>query len=407
MNTKALVGFGDADSFYASAESVRRPWLAKLPVGVLGNQGACVIARNYPMKAHGVKVGEPIWEAKAKCPNGVYVKRDFKWYETLSRKMLGEIGAFSPRVEYYSIDEFFWEGHPAPGQNYQQTATTIRDHIKRSTGLPMTVAFARTRTLAKLFADTAKPYGAVAVEDPEHEEELLAKLSVTEIAGIARRRALRLEPHGIKTCLDLRKASGLLVRSVLTIAGHDLWMELNGRRVAAIRPNRPRHKMLARGGSLAGRVNRPHTLYGWLVRNLERLIEELQFHEVRPSTLTVAVAYHDADPTATSLRLPVPTDRFDQLLEAARKGLRRCWRPHATATHMHVIASDLRRGPWQQSLFEPPNAKLDAVARVKREINEELGRWTLRSGATLWANDWYDDPTNEFEVCDIRGKFCF
>ena len=31
MSTTSLVGFGDADSFYASAEAVRRPWLAGLP----------------------------------------------------------------------------------------------------------------------------------------------------------------------------------------------------------------------------------------------------------------------------------------------------------------------------------------------------------------------------------------
>ena len=107
-----MVGFGDADSFYASAEAVRRPWMAGLPVGVLGNQGACVIARNYPMKRYGVKVGEPVWEAKQKCPDGVYVKRDFKWYETLSRRLLAEVNTFSPAVEYYSIDEFFWDGRP-------------------------------------------------------------------------------------------------------------------------------------------------------------------------------------------------------------------------------------------------------------------------------------------------------
>jgi len=402
-----MVGFGDADSFYSSAEAVRRPWLNGLPVGVLGNQGACVIARNYQMKRYGVKVGEPIWEAKAKCQNGIYVKRDFRWYETLSRKMLAEIRTFSPNVEYYSIDEFFWEAHRAKGQNYQQTAETVREHIQSSTGLPMTVAFARTRTLAKLFADTAKPYGAVAVEDRDHETELLAKLPVTEIAGIARRRAARLEPHGIKTCLDLRNASGLLVKSLLTISGHDLWRELNGYPALGIRPNRPRQKMIARGGSLAGRVDSPHALYGWLVRNLERLIEELQFHEVRPATLVIALSYHDADSCSAAIHLPIPTDRFDLLLDAARTGLIRCWRQRCAATHMHIIATDLRRGPWQLSLFDPPNVKLNAIARVKREINALLGRWKLRSGSTLWANDWYEDPANEHEVCDIRGKFCF
>ena len=271
----------------------------------------------------------------------------------------------------------------------------------------MTVAFARTRTLAKLFADTAKPLGAVAVEDPDHEIELLGRLPVTEIAGIARRRASRLEAHGIKTCLDLRRASGLLVKSLLTITGHDLWRELNGFRVTPIRINRTPHKMIARGGSLAGHVSDPHTLYGWLVRNVERLIEELHFHEVRPSTLSVYLAYHDGEPAACVVPLCIPSDRFDIILDAAKSGLSRIYRPRKIATHMHVVASDLRRTPWQQSLFDPPNRKLDEVAKVKREINERYGRWKLRSGSTLFANVWYDDPANEHEVCDIRGKFCF
>lgn len=402
----ALVGFGDADSFYASAEVVRRPWMAGLPVGVLGNQGACVIARNYPMKKYGVKVGEPIWDAKAKCPDGVYIKRDFRWYETISRRMLDAVGRFSPTVEYYSIDEFFWQGEAKCAKDQ---AAVVRDHVKAAAGMPMTVAYARTRTLAKLFADTAKPFGAAVVTDRDHERELLAKLPVTEIAGIARRRAARLEPYGIRTCLDLADASGLLVRQLLTVSGHDIWRELNGCPATPIRPHRSPHKMLSRGGSLAGRVRDPFTLYGWLVRNVERLIEELQFHEVRPRALTVYVSYHEDNSAGSTVHLNVPSDRFDVLLDAAKIGLRRAWRTGKTATHMHLIASGLtRRGGWQRGLFETlDDDRAEAVARVKREINLCCGRWKLRSGATLFANDWYEDPANEHEVCDIRGKFCF
>jgi DNA polymerase V len=359
------------------------------------------------MKRSGVKVGEPIWEAKQKCPDGVYVKRDFRWYETLSRQMLAEVGSFSHKIEYYSIDEFFWEGFRSKGLDYQQTAELVREHVKRSTGLPMTVAFARSRTLAKLFGDTAKPFGAIAVTDQDHETELLGKLPVTEIAGIGRRRAARLEPYGISTCLDLRNASGLLVRQLLTVTGHDIWQELHGRPAIPIRTARTPHKMLSRGGSLAGRVVDPCTLYGWLVRNVERLIEVLEFHEVRASVLTIEVSYFEEGSAGGVVNLSVPSDRFDVLLEAAKTGLRRAWRPGKTATHMHLVASGLRRGPWQQSLFEPPNPRDEALARVKREVNARLGRWKLRSGATLFANDWYDDPANEREVCDIWGKFCF
>jgi DNA polymerase V len=403
-----LVGFGDADAFYASAEAVRRPWLRDLPVGILGNQGACVIARSYPMKRFGVKVGEPIWEAKGKCPAGIYVKRDFRWYETLSRKMLDTVGTFSDRVEWYSIDEFFWRGIPAPRETYQQTAELIRDTVKRVVGVPMTVAFARTRTLAKLFADTAKPNGAVAVETEEDERELLAQLPVTEIAGIAKRRAARLEPYGIRTCLDLRDAPEVLIRKLLTVVGHDLLLELRGVPMTPIRPARSPHKMISRGGSLAGRVRDPLTLYGWLVRNVERLVEELHFHEVRPAVLSVHVSYLDGGGDGGAVHLGVPSDRFDTLLEAAKVGLRRAWRPGSFATHLHLVASKLvRPAGWAQSLFEQPDDRPGRLARVKREVNERFGRFKLRSGATLFANDFYKDPANEYDVCDVRGKFCF
>lgn len=408
MGNSTLVGFADADAFYASAEVVRRPWLAGLPLGVLGNQGACVIARNYPMKKCGVTVGEPIWEAKKKCPHGLYVKRNFRWYETLSRRMLGELGQFSPTVEYYSIDEFFWTAEPIFGSDWARSAVHVRDHIRSHLGLPMTVAFARTRVLAKLFADTAKPFGAVAVLDRHHERELLARLPVTEIAGIARRMAARLEPYRIKTCLDLADANGGTVKRLLTVVGFDLWRELNGERVHTIRPERTAHKMLSRGGSLAGRVTDPYTLYGWLVRNVERLIEELQYHTVRPRTLTVHLSYFEEPSASASRHFPVPTDSFLELLDGAKAGLRRCWRSGSAATHLHLIASELvRPAGWQRTLFDPPNETEVAVAKLKHEVNATFGRFTLRSGSTLYANHLYQDPANDYDVCDIRGKFCF
>src|SRR5271165_2496633 len=149
------VGHLDADCFYVSAERVRDAFLVDKPVGVLGNQGACVIAKSYEMKAAGVSTGMPIWDALVKCPSGVYIKRDFRWYEILSRLMLEVVREWSPRVEYYSIDEFFFAAVPAVGQSLQQLATSVRDQILVGVKVPVTVGIARTRTLAKLISDSA------------------------------------------------------------------------------------------------------------------------------------------------------------------------------------------------------------------------------------------------------------
>jgi DNA polymerase V len=70
MSTPPAIGPVDADCFYVSAERVRDSFLLGKPVGVLGNQGACVIAKSYEMKAAGVKTGTPIWDAVKLCPQG-------------------------------------------------------------------------------------------------------------------------------------------------------------------------------------------------------------------------------------------------------------------------------------------------------------------------------------------------
>jgi len=68
MPTPVALGHLDADCFYVSAERVRNRFLYGKPVGVLGNQGACVIAKSYEMKRAGVQTGTPIWDAVRLCP---------------------------------------------------------------------------------------------------------------------------------------------------------------------------------------------------------------------------------------------------------------------------------------------------------------------------------------------------
>lgn len=404
------VGHLDADCFYVSAERARDGFLAGKPVGVLGNQGACVIAKSYEMKAAGVKTGEPIWEALEKCPGGVYVKRDFRWYEALSRAMLDVVREWSTRVEYYSIDEFFFLAEPRPGRDFHDLATAIRDDVFERVGVPVTVGIARSRTLAKLISDAAKPFGAKAVMDREPEAALMAVNPVAEITGIAGRRQRRLEPWGIRTCLDLARADRKLVRELLTASGEALWWELNGDPVRPILPQRPAHKVLSRGGSFGEATADPLVIYAWLVRNLERLIEELRYHEVCVGRLTVWVSYRTGQVGMGRANLGVPTDRFDLLLEAARPCLRSAYRPHEAAMRMHLIAEDLvARAAAPPGLFDPPKVRerAEAVARLKHAVNDRHGRFALRSGATLALPAIYRDAANGYDICDIRGKSCF
>jgi nucleotidyltransferase/DNA polymerase involved in DNA repair len=404
---RTLIGHLDADTFYVSAERVRDPWLEGYPIAVLGNNGACVIAKSREMKKAGVTTGEPVWDAVKKCPEGVYRKRDFRWYEVLSRKMLGGVRARSACVEYHSIDEFFFTVPAVSPVPAADTARSLRDEVKAQTRLPVTVAIARTRTLAKLFVETVKPFGAIAITDPAEEQEILARLPVTEVAGIAGRRAARLAPYGVRSCLDLARMRRSLVRSLLTVTGERLWAELNGDPVLTLQPQRPPHQTIGRGGGIAATTD-PSVVWGWAVRHLERLIEELDFHQVRTGKLTVWLSYRDGPTGVGEGTLDAATDRFDLLLDAARLALRQAWREGGAVIRVDLLATGLRGGRLiQRSLFEPPGEREVAVAKVKRECNEKLGRFTIRSGATLPLRGVYRDGANGYDICDVRGKLCF
>jgi DNA polymerase V len=403
MRAPCAIGHLDADCFYVSAERVRDPFLHAKPVGVLGNQGACIIAKSYEMKAAGVHTGEPIWEAVRKCPEGVYVKRDFRWYEVLSRQMLDVVRQLSPRVEYYSIDEFFLEAeaHPAFAQE-------IQNRILQTAGVPVTIGVARTKTLAKLFSDTAKPFGAKVVLGREAERALLAALPVTEITGVAKRRAAKLAAHNIHTCLDLADADRRFIRSLLTVVGEALWYELNGDPVQPIQTQRPSHKAIARGGSIGKATADPAYLWAWLVRCLERLVEELDFYQVQPGRLIVEVVYERTAGTSGQIDVDLPTDRFDLLVEAVGRAYRQALVPGLKVSHLHIIAvrlEQVRRRPC--GLFEAPDEQAQAIAKVKREINARCGRFAVRSGATLPLYEAYRDAAQSYDICDVRGKMCF
>ncbi|MBL8822131.1 MAG: nucleotidyltransferase [Planctomycetia bacterium] len=391
-----VYGHVDVDAFYASAAQVRNPFLMGKPLGVLSNQAYFVIAKSLELKKYGVKTGEPLPDAIAKCPHAIFVKRDFAWYNALSdrfhafmRKMV------SPVCEEYSVDECFFVM-----PQYEDASTfaeKVRGLVKKYIGLPVTVGLGRSKTLAKLISDTAKPNGAKAVLTEAEEHKLLGNLAVTEVSGIAGRRARRMEPYGIKTCLDYINTPVARIRQILTVEGAKLWNELRGDPVSKVQTERQRYKILTRGGSIGSATNKPDRAWAFVVKNLERLIEELHRHQLKTGRVEFHLEQRSYDYQmyhfGTGSNLEAPTDRFDLLVEVFEQLFRRTYQRHLLVSRMHLLAHRLESAATaQRGLFDPPDEPERTLAVTKRRINTDVSRFAIRSGATLPIKDWYDDP---------------
>ena len=100
----------DMDAFYASVEQLDNPWLKGkcVIVGGTSNRGV-VSASSYEARRFGVRSAMPIFQARQKCPDGVFVPPRMERYKEVSKKIMAILREFSPQVEVVSIDEAYMD----------------------------------------------------------------------------------------------------------------------------------------------------------------------------------------------------------------------------------------------------------------------------------------------------------
>src|SRR3954463_13577201 len=195
----------DLDAFYASVEQLLDPSLRGRPIAVGGGpHGGVVLAASYEAKVHGVGGGMPGWRARQLCPEIAFVRGHFHRYQELADEVMDILADVTPAVERISIDEAFLDvtgaahlfGPPAG------IGVLVRRRVRDEVGLPISVGAARTKHLAKVASQVAKPDGVVVVE-PDREREFLDPLPVDLMWGVGPVTRRRLADRGIRTIGEL------------------------------------------------------------------------------------------------------------------------------------------------------------------------------------------------------------
>src|SRR3954468_13833521 len=199
----ATILHADLDSFYASVEQLFDPSLLGKPIAV---GGGVVLAASYEAKAFGVAGGMSGRKARELCPQLIFVGGHFKDYQRLGDAAINVLNDFTPLVERISIDEAFADvagcthlfGPPA------EIAGAIRRRVRTEFGLPISIGIARTKHLAKIASQVAKPDGLVAV-DPGTELAFLHDLPVELMWGVGPVTRARLAEINVRTIGELAR----------------------------------------------------------------------------------------------------------------------------------------------------------------------------------------------------------
>jgi DNA polymerase-4 len=332
----ATILHADLDAFYASVEQLLDPGLRGKPIAV---GGGVVLAASYEARAFGVRSGMPGRRARELCPDLVFVGGRFEEYQRLGDAAIRVLGDFTPAIERISIDEAFADvagcthlfGSPV------EIARIVRARVRAELGLPMSIGVARTKHLAKIASQVAKPDGLVVV-DPESEREFLHELPVALMWGVGPATEARLAEIGVTTIGQLAQSRP---QSVERLLGHAI-----GRKLTALAWNRDPRQVQARrrahsagAQSALGRQPAIERVFKPTLHHLaDRIGVRLRARSLAGRTITVRVRFADLRSVTRSLTLPTPISATRALAEIAEDLVRGALADHRDERTISLLA---------------------------------------------------------------------
>jgi DNA polymerase-4 len=385
MAETATILHADLDAFYASVEQLLDPSLRGKPIAV---GGGVVLAASYEAKAFGVRGGMPGRRARELCPSLHFVGGHYEEYQRLGDQAIDVVRDFTPLIERISIDEAFADvsGSVHLFGSPETMGKDIRRRVRDEVGLAISVGVARTKHLAKIASQVAKPDGMVVV-DPETELEFLHNLPVELRWGVGPVTKQRLAEMGIATIGQLAETPG---RSLQRLLGNAV-----GGKLGALAWNQdPRaievHRRAGSVGAQSALGKKPasNEVIGATLRHLaDRVASRMRAKDLAGRTITVRVRFADLRSVTRSITLPAAISATVILAEVAEDLARNALNDHPDEQIITLLAISVSH------LAE------DAVLQL--ELPFELDGEERRPGTPKGAARWVLDRS----VDEVRDKY--
>lgn len=286
----------DLNSCFATIEQQANPHLRGRPIAVAAyaSSNGCILAPSIEAKRYGVKTGMRVKEGKVICPALLVLPPDPWKYRNVHLLLRSLLKTYTNNISPKSIDEFVLnlESYPSFNRGIWKVGAEIKERIRKEIGewLTVSVGISTNRFLAKTAAALHKPDG---LDEINHKNylEIYAKLSLTDLTGIKKRNALRLNRLGIYSVLDFYQAPlSKLKAAFSSINGYYWWLRLRGYEIDDF--SQGRHSY-GNSFALPQPFTRPEELSPILSKLVEKMSVRLRNAGYRAKGVHLAIYFRD------------------------------------------------------------------------------------------------------------------
>ena len=369
------------DAFFVSVEELFDPSLKGKPVVVGGkhDQRGVVSAASYAARKFGVHSAMPLRTAYKLCPQAIFVEGRRDRYVEYSRKVYEVLGRFSPKVSMASIDEAYVDLEGTERLHGPPLAAAHRLHeaIRAATSLNCSIGISRSRLVAKIASDQAKPNGMLYVL-PGAEARFLAPLDIRKVPGVGKVTEKNLHAIGIHKVGDLARLDEQFLAQRfgqwgLALAGKAQGVDAGGWFDGEVGV-REDPKSVSHEHTFAEDTADRDTLDASLVHLSEKVARRLRDHGLFARTLQIKLRYSDFSTFTRARTLDHATQIDTEVARAARALFHENWTGQPIRL-VGVYAQSLEQREGQMNLLDEGTTErwrkaLGAVDKIRDKFGE-------------------------------------